>query len=106
LKTRFHRPHRALVPGDSQVAEGFSARLANQVGEASGWEFVNAGVGGASMRSWYYMVRDLDPDRSRFDVIVLPLRGYPDVDDGAIRADRECYPAIEALLLRVTCQIL
>src|SRR5207248_11286603 len=53
--------------------------------------FLNAGVGGASMRNWYYMLRDLDPDRSRFDVIVLPLHGYPDLDyvDYPTNADRE-----------------
>ena len=89
LKSRFKRSHRALVVGDSQVAEGFSALVADQVGAGSSWEFVNAGVGGVSLRNWYYMVRDLDPHRSRFDVVVLPLRGYPDVDDGEIRANRE-----------------
>ena len=86
---QFTRPHRALVLGDSQMGEGFSARVADEVGEKSGWEFLNAASGGASMRSWYYMVRDLDPDRTRFDVIVLPLRGYADVDDGPFRADYE-----------------
>jgi hypothetical protein len=89
LENRFRRRHRALVLGDSQIAEGFSAQVADQAGVGPGWEFLNSGVGGVSMRNWYYMVRDLDPDRSRFDVIVLPLRGYADVDDGDIRADRE-----------------
>jgi hypothetical protein len=89
LENRLKRPHGALVLGDSQIAEGFSAQLADQTGTGSGWEFVSAGVGGASLRNWYYMVRDLDPQRSRFDVVVLPLRGYADVDDGEIRADRE-----------------
>src|SRR5579872_6110030 len=80
-ESRFQRPHRALVLGDSQIAEGFSPQLADQAGASSGWEFVSSAVGGASLRNWYYMVRDLDPDRSRFDVVVLPLRGYADVDD-------------------------
>ena len=89
LKTRFQRPHHALVLGDSQIGEGFSAKIANDVGAQPGWEFLNGGIGGASMRNWYYLLRDLDPNRSRFDVIVLPLRGYADVDDGEVRADRE-----------------
>ena len=89
LKNRFDRPHRALVLGDSQIAEGFSAQVANQATANSGWEFLSAGIGGASMRNWYYLLRDVDPHRSRFDVVVLPLRGYSDVDDGETRADRE-----------------
>jgi hypothetical protein len=88
-KDRFTRPHHAVVLGDSQIGEGFSAQVANATGAPSGWEFLSAGVGGASMRNWYYMIRDLDPNRSRFDVVVLPLRGYADVDDGEVRADRE-----------------
>ena len=86
---RFARPHHAVVLGDSQIGEGFSAQVANETGARSGWEFLGAGVGGASIRNWYYLLRDLDPDRSRFDVVVLPLRGYADVDDGEVRADRE-----------------
>ena len=86
---KFTRPRHVLVLGDSQIGEGFSARVADEAGVHAGWEFVNAAVGGAAMRSWYYMVRDLDPDRARFDVIVLPLRGYADVDDEVIRADRD-----------------
>lgn len=86
---QFKRPHHVLVLGDSQIGEGFSAQVADEAGAHSGWEFFNAAVGGATMRCWYYMARDLDPDRTRFDVIVLPLRGYADVDDAEIRADRD-----------------
>ena len=85
----FTRPHHVLVLGDSQASEGFSAQVADAASVRSGWQFFNAAVGGSSMRCWYYMVRDLDPDRTRFDVIVLPLRGYADVDDEGIRADRD-----------------
>ena len=86
---QFTKPHHVLVLGDSQVSEGFSPQIADAAAAPSGWQFFNAAVGGSSMRCWYYMVRDLDPDRTRFDVIVLPLRGYADVDDEVIRADRD-----------------
>ena len=86
---QFHRPHRALVLGDSQIAEGFSMRAADEEGAAAGWEFLNAAAAGSSMRTWYYLIRDIDPDRSHFDSIILPLRTYADVDDGDSRADRE-----------------
>ena len=85
----FKKTHHVLVLGDSQIGEGFSAQIADETGAKAGWEFFNGSVGGATMRCWYYMVRDLDPDRTRFDVIVLPLRGYADVDDGEIRDDRD-----------------
>jgi hypothetical protein len=85
----FTKPHHVLVLGDSQMGEGFSAKVADAASQSSGWEFFNAAVGGASMRCWYYMIRDLDPDRTRFEVVVLPLRGYADVDDEVVRADRE-----------------
>jgi hypothetical protein len=93
---QFKRSHHVLVLGDSQIAEGFSAQVADQAGARDGWDFFNAAVGGASMRCWYYMVRDLDPDRTRFNVIVLPIRGYADLDDGGIRADRDDLPWVIA----------
>jgi len=86
---QFKRPHHVLVLGDSQIAEGFSPQIADDAGAHDGFAFFNAAVGGATMRCWYYMVRDLDPDRTRFDVIVLPLRGYADVDDAEIHGDRD-----------------
>ena len=88
-ETPFKKPHHALVLGDSQIGEGFSSRVADEAGADAGWEFVNVAVGGAAMRSLYYLDRDVDPDRNRFDAVVLPLHGYPDVDDGEVRADRE-----------------
>ena len=87
LDKKFTRPHRAVVVGDSQMGEGFSPRVADETGKSSGWEFLNVAVGGSSMRSWYYLIRDLDPDRSRFDVILIPLRGYPDVGSSALAAN-------------------
>jgi len=86
---QFTRQHHVLVMGNSQIAEDFSAHVADEVG-APNWEFVNVGMGAASPRSWYYLLREIDPDRTRFDTIVLPLlTGYADVDNGEILADRE-----------------
>jgi hypothetical protein len=69
----------AVVLGDSQMSEGFSARLAT---EALGGtvRFHNAAVPGASARVWYYMLRDVDPSRSAFAALVVPLARYGDVD--------------------------
>src|SRR5690348_4097381 len=48
---QFTRPHHVLVLGDSQIGEGFSAQVADEAGARAGWEFCNASVGGAAMRS-------------------------------------------------------
>ncbi len=44
--------------------------------------FVNAAISGSTPRSWYYLLRELDPDSSRFRAIVLAVDDYRD-EDGA-----------------------
>jgi hypothetical protein len=71
--------NRVLLFGDSQMTEGFSAKLARQtVGPE--WQFVNAAVPGSTPRTWYYMLREIDPNKDRFTVVALPLPDYDDVD--------------------------
>jgi hypothetical protein len=76
---RLAAPNRVLLFGDSQMTEGFSARLAEQTMGAE-WQFVNAAVPGSTPRTWYYMLREIDPNRNRFTVVALPLPDYDDVD--------------------------
>lgn len=78
-------PHGAMpevmVIGDSRIAEGFSARgAAHKTGDK--FHFWNFGIGGATPRAWYYMLRDGDPTRRRFAAIVIPLDRYTDQDRG------------------------
>jgi len=77
--------HRALVFGDSSIAEGFSARLANLVAP-NNWFFSSVGTPGATPRAWFYLLRDLDPGARRYNVIVLPMVDYADAD-GIYRPD-------------------
>jgi hypothetical protein len=72
--------HRVLVLGDSAIAEGFSAPLANQTVADPDWFFSNAGTPAATPRAWYYLLRDLDPNAKRYNVIVLPVTDYADAD--------------------------
>lgn len=72
--------HEVLVVGDSRIAEGFSARAANRIADQTGFHFSSAGMGGAGPRVWYYLLRDLDPDASRYQVIVLALEDFSDQD--------------------------
>lgn len=86
-----HQPHTAtpevLVLGDSRMAEGFSAVIAD---EAAGQRlhFWNFGMPGTTPRIWYYMLRNGDPTRRRFAKIVIPIDDYTDTDIGTNPADR------------------
>jgi hypothetical protein len=72
-----------LVLGDSRIAEGFSATLANELGSAAGLKFVSLADPAASANTWYYMIREVDPTRQRYSTIIVPYGlGYePDSAD-------------------------
>ncbi len=80
--------HEVLVVGDSRIAEGFSAKVANSLAGETGFHFSNAAIGGAGPRVWYYLLRDLDPDSSRYQVIVLAMEDFSDQDRQEDLADR------------------
>jgi hypothetical protein len=62
--------------GDSRFA--YSPRLSNEVTARTDLVFRHAGVAGTDARSWYYMLRDLDPAANRYRAVVI---GVPDFDD-------------------------
>ena len=61
-----------LVLGDSRIAEGFSATIANELGSPAGLKFVSLAEPAASANTWYYMVREVDPTTRRYSAIVIP----------------------------------
>jgi hypothetical protein len=61
-----------LVLGDSRIAEGFSASLANELGSPAGLKFVSLAEPAASANTWYYMLREVDPTRQRYSAIIIP----------------------------------
>jgi hypothetical protein len=61
-----------LVLGDSRMAEGFSAALANELGSPAGVKFVSLAEPAASANTWYYMAREVDPTTRRYWAIVIP----------------------------------
>jgi hypothetical protein len=65
--------------GDSRFA--YLPRLANELTPQSGYVFRNAGVAGTDPRSWYYMLRDLDPTASRYRAVVFGVQDFDDEDD-------------------------
>jgi len=64
--------------GDSRF--GYLPRLANELKPRSGYVFRSAGVAGSDPRSWYYMLRDLDPTARRYRAIVFGVDDYDDED--------------------------
>jgi len=80
-----------LVLGDSRIAEGFSARLADSSGPL---RYFNAAIPGSSPRCWYYLLQRLDP--ARWQTIVVPLDNYEDEDGDWDFADNPLDTAILA----------
>jgi hypothetical protein len=65
--------------GDSRFA--YAPRLSNEITAKTGYVFRHAGVAGTTARSWYYMLRDLDPTAQRYRAIVLGVSNFNDVDE-------------------------
>jgi hypothetical protein len=61
-----------LVLGDSRMAEGFSAAVANNLRSVDGFKFVNLAEPASSVNIWSYMLREVDPTRHRYWAIVVP----------------------------------
>jgi hypothetical protein len=77
LEARPPHPDRdILIMGDSRIAEGFSASIANREVAQDGLNFIQAGMGGSTMRVWCYLLEQLDPQANRFRAIVLTLRSF------------------------------
>ncbi len=76
-----HEPvvKQTAVFGDSRIGEGFSARAATKA-TGDRINFRSMGVAGSTARVWYYLLRDADPDRTRFPTVVFALDRYSDHD--------------------------
>src|SRR6266478_2692096 len=61
-----------LVLGDSRMAEGFSTTVADELGSAAGFKFVNLTEPASTVSSWYYMLREVDPAARRYSAVVVP----------------------------------
>jgi len=47
----------------------------------TGYVFRHAGVAGTDVRSWYYMLRDLDPTARRYRAVVFGVTDFDDEDE-------------------------
>jgi hypothetical protein len=67
-----------VTVGDSRFA--YLPRQANELTPKSGLVFRSAGSAGSDPRSWYFMLRDLDPGASRYRAVVIGVDDYDDED--------------------------
>ncbi|HEY3838595.1 MAG TPA: hypothetical protein VGL72_18575 [Bryobacteraceae bacterium] len=70
-----------LIVGSSRLAEGFSAKIADEHKPEDGFRFFNCAVPSSGPRTFYYMIRGLDPNRNRYAAIAIPIDDYDDRDD-------------------------
>ncbi len=72
-------PGRLVVTlGDSRFA--YLPRVANHFTHESGYTFRHAGLAGTNARTWYYMLRELDPTARRYSAVVLGFDDFEDQD--------------------------
>jgi hypothetical protein len=74
-----------ITIGDSRLA--YAPKLCNEVEPETGYLFRSAGVAGSDARTWYYMLRSLDPSASRYRALVIGLDTYSDEDGFADSGD-------------------
>ena len=77
-----------LIVGSSRLAEGFSAKIANEYKPQDGFRFFNCAVPSSGPRTFYYTIRGLDPHHNRYAAIAIPIDDYDDPDDLEDVADR------------------
>ena len=73
--------------GDSRMA--LLARISNQRTPETGYTFGTIATAGTSARTWYYMLRDIDPTARGYRAIVLGMESYDDADQKNNPADRD-----------------
>jgi hypothetical protein len=86
--------------GDSRML--LEPRIANGHTAETGYTFGNIGTAGATPRSWYYMLRDVDPDAHLYRAIVIAVESYDDWDSWGDEADRETDLSYVIARLRLT----
>jgi len=75
-----------LAIGDSRM--GFFPRFVN-AHPGIDYTFCTIAVPGSTPRDWYYMFRDIDPTRTQYTAVLIPVENYDDVEGWEINADRE-----------------
>lgn len=91
---------RVLVVGNSRV--GFLARAADEYAAGRNVRFGNLALGGTTPRTWYYLLRDVDPKASAYRAVMVPVETYEDEETSGDERDRLADLAYIAARLRLT----
>jgi len=65
-----------LVLGHSKIEAALSEKIFDQENPDSHLKLVLAASGGTTEKMWYYLLKHVDPNRSRFAAIVVPMDTY------------------------------
>ena len=74
-------PNQVLAVGHSRMS--LLPRVANEMKPTTGYTFASVGLGGTTPRCWYYELRYLDPDATRYAAILIPSDDYDEPDGEA-----------------------
>jgi hypothetical protein len=77
-----------LLLGDSRIAEGFSEQQAEEFGGSQNIRVLSGALMGSTPRVWSYLLREVDPDRNRYSIVLVPVWDYSDIDHSSYLADR------------------
>ncbi|MGD0578434.1 MAG: hypothetical protein ABSC08_05845, partial [Bryobacteraceae bacterium] len=73
-------PNEVLTVGDSRM--GLWTRVTDRLVPETGYALASIATPGTHPRCWYYMLRELDPDRRRYAAVLVPVNELEDEDWG------------------------
>ena len=98
LRNELRRPkpnhNQVLAVGHSRMA--LLPRVVNEEKPGTGYTFATIGLGGTTPRAWYYALRAVDPDATKYAAIVIPSDDYNEPDSYDYQSEREERPALPA----------
>ncbi len=73
-------PNQVLAVGDSRM--GVWTRVTDRLVPETGYTLAAISTPGTDPRCWYYMLREVDPDRRRYAAVLVPVNDLEDEDWG------------------------
>jgi hypothetical protein len=65
-----------LLTGDSKMEFGFNQTMFDSENGNSPIQLRKAAMGGTNVKTWYYLLKDIDPNHDRYAAIVIPVRSF------------------------------
>ena len=91
IRNELRRPkpnhNQVLAVGHSRMA--LLPRVVNEQKPGTGYTFASIALGGSTTRQWYYALRSVDPDATKYAAIVIPSDDYNEPDSYDYQSERE-----------------